>query len=170
MLHQYLWLAIYYLQNPSYKSGLGSWTNSKIHEALNHHLIQPALPLILCNASPSTTIQQAKARLFGRWQPGHQVTITVSHPDYVNLSRLYRGWLENLIDRPKHLTKSFTMSPAPSSTLKWGIAHYDHDPHLTPHAGQIFSYDLLWPAIRVFFISSSFPQSLQYLPLHRYRA
>ncbi|MFB2826078.1 hypothetical protein [Aeromonas veronii] len=38
-----------------------------------------------------TTIQQTKARLFGRWQPGHQVTITVSHPDYINLSRLYRG-------------------------------------------------------------------------------
>ncbi|WP_429140892.1 hypothetical protein [Aeromonas veronii] len=36
------------------------------------------------------TIQQATARLFGRWQPGHQVTITVSHPDYVNLSRHYR--------------------------------------------------------------------------------
>ena len=40
-----------------------------------------------------TTIKEAKARLFGRWQPGHEVTITVSHPDYVNLSRLYRGRL-----------------------------------------------------------------------------
>ena len=40
-----------------------------------------------------TTIKEAKARLFGRWQSGHQVTITVSHPDYVNLSRLYRGCL-----------------------------------------------------------------------------
>ncbi|MCX4103183.1 hypothetical protein OR620_05215 [Aeromonas hydrophila] len=33
-----------------------------------------------------TTIKKAKARLFSRWQPGHQVTITVHHPDYVNLS------------------------------------------------------------------------------------
>ncbi|HDO1322888.1 TPA: hypothetical protein P2R03_004460 [Aeromonas veronii] len=52
-----------------------------------------------------TTIKEAKARMFGRWQPGHQVTITVSHPDYVNLSRLYRGRLVTLTDRPEHLTK-----------------------------------------------------------------
>ncbi|MGL6419548.1 hypothetical protein ACSZMW_17955 [Aeromonas allosaccharophila] len=52
-----------------------------------------------------TTIRQAKARLFGRWQPGHQVTITVSHPDYVNLSRLYRGRLANLTELPEYLTK-----------------------------------------------------------------
>ncbi|WP_338882250.1 hypothetical protein [Aeromonas hydrophila] len=47
----------------------------------------------------------AKARLFGRWQPGHQVTITVSHPDYVNLSRLYRGRLASLTELPEHLTR-----------------------------------------------------------------
>ncbi|MGL4916970.1 MAG: hypothetical protein ACRC5D_12125 [Aeromonas allosaccharophila] len=52
-----------------------------------------------------TTIKEAKARLFGRWQPGHQVTITVSHPDYVNLSRLYRGRLTNLTELPEHLTR-----------------------------------------------------------------
>ncbi|HHQ4663400.1 TPA: hypothetical protein ACSPZY_003865 [Aeromonas veronii] len=52
-----------------------------------------------------TTIKEAKARLFGRWLPGHQVTITVSHPDYVNLSRLYRGRLTNLTDLPAHLTR-----------------------------------------------------------------
>ncbi|UZE59172.1 hypothetical protein ONR73_20360 [Aeromonas veronii] len=52
-----------------------------------------------------TTIKEAKARLFGRWQPGHQVTITVSHPDYVNLSRLYRGRLASLTDLPQHLTR-----------------------------------------------------------------
>ncbi|PTT52144.1 hypothetical protein [Aeromonas sp. HMWF015] len=52
-----------------------------------------------------TTIKEAKAHLFGRWQPGHQVTITVSHPDYINLSRLYRGRLVNLADLPEHLTK-----------------------------------------------------------------
>lgn len=52
-----------------------------------------------------TTIRQAKARLFGRWQPEHQVTITVSHPDYINLSRLYRGRLVNLNDLPEHLTR-----------------------------------------------------------------
>jgi hypothetical protein len=40
-----------------------------------------------------------------RWQPGHQVTITVSHPDYVNLSRLYRGRLANLTELPEHLTR-----------------------------------------------------------------
>lgn len=51
------------------------------------------------------TIKEAKARLFGRWQPGHQVTITVSHPDYINLSRLYRGRLANLTDLTEHLTK-----------------------------------------------------------------
>ncbi|MCK2071958.1 hypothetical protein [Aeromonas caviae] len=52
-----------------------------------------------------TTIKEAKARLFSRWQPGHQVTITVSHPDYVNLSRLYRGRLANLTDLPAHLAR-----------------------------------------------------------------
>ncbi|WP_324009139.1 hypothetical protein [Aeromonas dhakensis] len=52
-----------------------------------------------------TTIKEAKARLFRRWQPGHQVTITVSHPDYVNFSRLYRGRLASLSELPKHLTK-----------------------------------------------------------------
>ena len=52
-----------------------------------------------------TTIKKAKARLFGRWQPGHQVTITVSHPDYVNLSRLYRGRLASLTELPEHLTR-----------------------------------------------------------------
>lgn len=52
-----------------------------------------------------TTIKEAKARLFSRWQPGHLVTITVSHPDYVNLSRLYRGRLVTLTDLPEHLTK-----------------------------------------------------------------
>ena len=51
------------------------------------------------------TIRQAKARLFVRWQPGHQVTITVSHPDYVNLSRLYRGRLANLTDLPENLAR-----------------------------------------------------------------
>ncbi len=53
-------------------------------------------------SSPS---KMAKARLFGRWQPGHQVTITVSHPDYVNLSRLYRGRLASLTELPEHLTR-----------------------------------------------------------------
>ncbi|ELM3616964.1 hypothetical protein RYR54_002631 [Aeromonas sobria] len=52
-----------------------------------------------------TTIKDAKARLFGRWQPGHQVTITVHHPDYINLSRLYRGRLTSLADLPEHLTR-----------------------------------------------------------------
>ncbi|MFB2903405.1 hypothetical protein ACE1BH_00300 [Aeromonas jandaei] len=52
-----------------------------------------------------TTIRQAKTRLFSRWQPGHQVTITVHHPDYVNLSRLYRGRLANLAELPAHLTR-----------------------------------------------------------------
>ncbi|MBL0638333.1 hypothetical protein JD527_05625 [Aeromonas veronii] len=52
-----------------------------------------------------TTIKEAKAHLFGRWQPGHQVTITVSHPDCVNLSRLYRGRLANLTDLPAHLAR-----------------------------------------------------------------
>ncbi|MGL4206350.1 MAG: hypothetical protein ACRCRW_09580 [Aeromonadaceae bacterium] len=52
-----------------------------------------------------TTIKEAKARLFSRWQPGHQVTIIVNHPDNVSLSRLYRGRLANLTELPEHLTK-----------------------------------------------------------------
>lgn len=52
-----------------------------------------------------TTIKEAKAHLFGCWQPRHQVTITVSNPDYVNLSRLYRGRLASLTDLPAHLNK-----------------------------------------------------------------
>ncbi|HDX8370997.1 TPA: hypothetical protein RQN12_001962 [Aeromonas dhakensis] len=61
-----------------------------------------------CQTLPApgiTTIKQAKARLFGRWQPGHQVTITVSHPDYITLSRRYRGRLASLTDLPKHLAR-----------------------------------------------------------------
>lgn len=50
-----------------------------------------------------TTIKEAKAKLFGCWQPGHQVTI--SHPDYINLARLYRGRLTNLAELPAHLTR-----------------------------------------------------------------
>jgi hypothetical protein len=56
-------------------------------------------------ASGITTIKEAKALLFGRWQPGHQVIITVSHPDYISLSRLYRGRLTSLTELPAHLTK-----------------------------------------------------------------
>ena len=52
-----------------------------------------------------TTIKEAKARLFSRWLPGHQVTITVSHPDYINLSRRYRGRLTSLTELPEHLTR-----------------------------------------------------------------
>ncbi|MEV3835955.1 hypothetical protein ACEUAT_04260 [Aeromonas veronii] len=33
------------------------------------------------------------------------MTITVSHPDYVNLSRLYRGRLASLSELPEHLTR-----------------------------------------------------------------
>ncbi|WP_323064886.1 hypothetical protein [Aeromonas jandaei] len=52
-----------------------------------------------------TTIKEAKAHLFSRWQPRHQVTITVSHLDYVNLSLLYRGRLVNLSKLSEHLTR-----------------------------------------------------------------
>lgn len=52
-----------------------------------------------------TTIKEAKARLFGHWLLGHQVTINVSHPDYVNLSRIYRGRLASLTDLPEHLAR-----------------------------------------------------------------
>ncbi|WP_339012062.1 hypothetical protein [Aeromonas popoffii] len=52
-----------------------------------------------------TSIKDAKACLFSRWQQGHQVTITVSHPDYINLSRLYRGRLASLTDLPEHLAR-----------------------------------------------------------------
>lgn len=54
---------------------------------------------------PAPPSKMAKARLFGCWQPKHQVTITVSHPHYVNLSRLYRGRLARLTDLPEHLTR-----------------------------------------------------------------
>jgi hypothetical protein len=33
------------------------------------------------------------------------VIITVSHPDYISLSRLYRGRLTSLTELPAHLTK-----------------------------------------------------------------
>ena len=33
------------------------------------------------------------------------MTITVHHPDYVNLSLLYRGQLASLADLPEHLTR-----------------------------------------------------------------
>ena len=33
------------------------------------------------------------------------MTITVSHPDYINISRLYRGRLANLAELPAHLTR-----------------------------------------------------------------
>ncbi|WP_323883493.1 hypothetical protein [Aeromonas caviae] len=52
-----------------------------------------------------TTIKGAKARLFSRWQPGHQVTITISHPEYINLARLYRGRLATLTELPGHLNR-----------------------------------------------------------------
>lgn len=68
---------------------------NKLH--LRNRQTRPALGI--------TTIKEAKVRLFGRWQPGHQVTITVSHPDYVNLSRLYRGRLASLTELPDHLTR-----------------------------------------------------------------
>lgn len=64
-----------------------------------------------------TTIKEAKARLFGRWQPGLQVTITVSHPDYINLSRLYRGRLTSLTELPEHLTKLRQRHNEPSTVI-----------------------------------------------------
>ncbi|MGN5167796.1 hypothetical protein ACTG10_21115 [Aeromonas hydrophila] len=67
-----------------------------------------------------TSIKEAKTRLFGRWQPGHQVTITVSHPDYINLSRLYRGRLTNLTDLtdlPEHLTRLRQRHNVPGTSI-----------------------------------------------------
>lgn len=66
-------------------------------------------------ASPPS--KMAKARLFGRWQPGHQVTITVSHPNYINLSRLYRGRLVSLTDLPEHLTRVRQRHNVPSTVI-----------------------------------------------------
>ncbi|WP_421248936.1 hypothetical protein [Aeromonas jandaei] len=64
-----------------------------------------------------TTIKEAKARLFRRWQPGHQVTITVSHPDYINLSRLYRGRLTSLTELPEHLARLRQRHNAPGTII-----------------------------------------------------
>ena len=64
-----------------------------------------------------TTIKEAKAHLFGRWQPGHHVTITVSHPDYVNLSRLYRGRQVSLAELPEHLTRLRLRHNVPGSII-----------------------------------------------------
>ena len=36
---------------------------------------------------------------------GLQRLYLVSHPDYINLSRLYRGRLTNLTELPEHLTR-----------------------------------------------------------------
>ncbi|MGL4885467.1 MAG: hypothetical protein ACRDAF_05840 [Aeromonas veronii] len=49
---------------------------------LRNRLTLPALGI--------TTIQEAKPAGFGRWQPRHQVTITVSYPYCINLSQRYR--------------------------------------------------------------------------------
>lgn len=68
---------------------------NKLHLRNRQTLVAPGI----------TTIKEAKASLFDRWQPGHQVSITVHHPDYINLSRLYRGRLANLTDLPEHLTR-----------------------------------------------------------------
>ncbi|MGL5489025.1 MAG: hypothetical protein ACRDC6_22475, partial [Shewanella sp.] len=68
-----------------------------------------------------TTIKEAKARLFSRWRPGHQVTITVSHPDDINLSRLYRGRLTSLSELPEHLSRLRQRHNVPGTTI---------DPHL----------------------------------------
>ncbi|MFB2863243.1 hypothetical protein [Aeromonas sp. MdU4] len=59
----------------------------------------------------------AKARLFGRWQQGHQVTIAVSHPDYVNLSRLYRGRLARVTELPEHLTRLHQRHNVPGTII-----------------------------------------------------
>ncbi|WP_429047473.1 hypothetical protein [Aeromonas hydrophila] len=64
-----------------------------------------------------TTIKEAKARLFGRWQPGHQVTITVHHPDYTNLSRLYRGRLTSLTELPELLTRVHQRHNVPGTRI-----------------------------------------------------
>jgi hypothetical protein len=45
------------------------------------------------------------------------VTITVSHPDYVNLSRFYRGRLANLSELPEHLTKLRQRHNVPSTRI-----------------------------------------------------
>jgi len=37
--------------------------------------------------------------------PPSSITITVSHSDYINLSRLYRGRMASLTDLPEHLTR-----------------------------------------------------------------
>ena len=56
-------------------------------------------------ASPPSGKPKHACLAAGSWQPGHQVTITVSHPNYVNLSRLYRGRLASLTYLPEHLTR-----------------------------------------------------------------
>jgi hypothetical protein len=68
-----------------------------------------------------TTIKEAKARLFGRWQPGHQVTITVSHPDYVNL---YRRRLTSLAELPEHLTRLRQRQNSMKLTTLAGEGHH----------------------------------------------
>ncbi|MGL6408911.1 hypothetical protein ACSZMR_01760 [Aeromonas veronii] len=64
--------------------------HNKLH--LRNHQTLPAPGI--------TTIQEAKAHLLSRWQLGHQVTITVNYPDYVNISLLNRGRMANLTDCP----------------------------------------------------------------------
>ncbi|WP_310597659.1 hypothetical protein [Aeromonas aquatica] len=64
-----------------------------------------------------TTIKEAKARLLGQWQPGHQVTITISHPVYVNLARRYRGRLTSLAELPEHLARLRQRHNVPGTTI-----------------------------------------------------
>ena len=96
---------------------------TRLITGLEVHRYAPELNrLHLCNRQTIPTpgiitIKEAKARLFSQWQPGHQVTITVSHPDYINISRLYRGRLVNLTDLPKYLTRLRQRHNVPGTTI-----------------------------------------------------
>ncbi|MGL5037455.1 MAG: hypothetical protein ACRC6F_06920 [Aeromonas sp.] len=70
-----------------------------------------------------TTIKDAKALLFSRWQHCHIVTITVSHPDDRNLYRRYRGRLAHLADLPAQLAKLRLHHTAPGTLIHTHIRY-----------------------------------------------
>ncbi|MGL5040418.1 MAG: hypothetical protein ACRC6D_10010 [Aeromonas sp.] len=71
-----------------------------------------------------TTIKDAKALLFSRWQHCHIVTITVSHPDDSNLYQRYRGRLTHLADLPVQLARLRLRHNVPGTLIHSHIRYY----------------------------------------------
>lgn len=64
-----------------------------------------------------TTIKDAKALLFSRWQPGHLVTITINHPNVSNLYRRYQGRISTPQELPALLVTLRQRHNVPGTTI-----------------------------------------------------